>query len=203
MDVNPIHDVSDVNARTERSKRWAECLNRAKDGDLGALDEVVAELNPLLWQVARSQGLPAEDAADVVQTTWLELVRQLRTIRSPGAVVGWLVTTTKREAWHVNARRRQRAWRDIDTVRPVTADAPELVDALLTAERHRTLWRHFAQLSERCRALLRIAAQAERPDYASISEAFDMPHGSIGPTRGRCLAKLRAMLLADPGWSTE
>jgi hypothetical protein len=56
-------------------------------------------------------------------------------------------------------------------------------------------------LSERCRALLRIVAQVERPDYSMVAEAMGMPHGSIGPTRGRCLAKLRESLLADPGWS--
>ncbi|MEK8103881.1 sigma factor [Micromonospora sp. M12] len=62
---------------------------------------MVRELNPLLWHVARAQGLAAEEAADVVQTTWLELVRGLHTIRSPSALTAWLVTTTRRESWRV------------------------------------------------------------------------------------------------------
>ena len=69
----------------ERGQRLAGCLQRARDGDRAALDEVVLELNPLLWHVARAQGLAKEDASDVVQTTWLELVRRLREIRHAGS----------------------------------------------------------------------------------------------------------------------
>ncbi len=62
------------------------------------------------------------------------------------------------------------------------------------------LWHHISQLPERCRALLRVIAFADRPDYADLAKALDMPQGSIGPTRGRCLAKLRLSLANDPSW---
>ena len=65
------------------------------------------------------------------------------------------------------------------------------------------LWTHVQDLSERCRRLLAVIAFADRPDYAAIAEALGMPVGSIGPTRGRCLAKLRAALEADPTWVTS
>jgi len=189
--------------QAQRSARLARCLSRAKAGELNALDGVVAELNPLLWHVARSQGLTDEDSADVVQTTWLELVRQLHTIRSPLALTAWLVSATKREAWRVNRRRRKLAGPGVEAL----ADAPDEVDEpeerIWANERDRALWRQFTRLSARCRALLRVVAQANRPDYGSIAEAMDMPRGSIGPTRGRCLAKLRALLLADPVWGPE
>jgi RNA polymerase sigma factor (sigma-70 family) len=187
--------------RARRTARLAASLTRAKDGDSAALDSVVKELNPLLWHVARSQGLSDEDAADVVQTTWLELVRQLWAIRSPLALTSWLVRATKREAWRVNARRRKSSGVGPEALDDAPADVPAPDHQLLTHERDRTLWRHFARLSQRCRTLLELVAHADRPDYASIIEALGMPHGSIGPTRGRCLAKLRAMLLADPEWS--
>jgi RNA polymerase sigma factor (sigma-70 family) len=177
-------------------------LEQARSGDRGSLRELVRALNPVLWRVARAQGLPAEDAADVVQTAWLELIRRLDEIRNPRAVTAWLVTTTRREAW----QRRSRSRRDADDPAPFLEAAvdpgPAPGDRLLADERDRVLWRHFQHLSERCRDLLRIVAQVERPDYTVIAEAFGMPHGSIGPTRGRCLAKLREMLLADPAWST-
>jgi hypothetical protein len=48
-----------------------------------------------------------------------------------------------------------------------------------------------------------VIAFAERPDYAALSEALGMPVGSIGPTRGRCLAKLRSLLTADPEWGSQ
>ena len=74
---------------------------------------------------------------------------------------------------------------------------PDLVE---TSERHRVLWRHVQSLSDRCRELLRIVAFVDRPDYDVVAEALAMPRGSVGPTRGRCLAKLRAALSADPTW---
>ena len=66
---------------------------------------------------------------------------------------------------------------------------------------NRRLWTHIHALSPRCQALLRVIAYSTRPDYATISAALGMPVGSIGPTRGRCLATLRRSLASDPAWS--
>lgn len=74
-------------------------------------------------------------------------------------------------------------------------------EQILVDERDASLWRNLEQLPLRCRQLLTVVAQVGRPDYGAIAEALGMPHGSIGPTRGRCLAKLRQLLLADPTWS--
>jgi RNA polymerase sigma factor (sigma-70 family) len=200
--MNP-DPVSEVDRRAQRPQRLAEQLARARAGDLGALDQVVVELNPLLWHVARSQGLTTEDAADVVQTTWLELVRQLDAIRSPLALTAWLVSATRREAWRANARRRKHHALGDEVLLDLPDGGPDAVERLSADERHRALWRHFTRLAERCQTLLRVIAMADRPDYAATAEALGLPKGSIGPTRGRCLAKLRAMLVADPAWSAE
>ena len=189
--------------RADRPARLAGCLDRARDGDLGALDQVVRELNPLLWSVARAQGLAAEEAADVVQTCWLELLRRLHDIRSPQALTGWLVTATRREAWQVAARQRRQVPQGIEVGESTVDAGPELDAQLLSDERDQVLRRHFQRLPDRCRELLRIVAHVDRPDYAVVAEALDMPRGSIGPTRGRCLAKLREMLLGDPAWGSS
>jgi RNA polymerase sigma factor (sigma-70 family) len=197
----PVTSDATATPAAARAVRLGGLLSRAREGDRAALHELVAELNPLLWQVARGQGLTAEDAADVVQTAWLEFLRQLHGIRTPEAVTAWLVTTTRREAWH----RRTRSRRDVPdgeaVLRAVPDPSPSAYEKVLTDERDRVLWRHFERLSDRCRALLRVVSQVDRPDYGRIAEAFGMPHGSIGPTRGRCLAKLREMLQDDPAWS--
>ena len=178
-------------------------VERARGGDRESLRELVRALDPVLWRVARSQGLGAEDAADVVQTSWLELLRRLDEIRTPRAVTAWLITTTRREAW----RRKQKARRDVPdggaAVRTAADPGPAPGERLIADERDRVLWTHFERLSERCRDLLRIVAQVDRPDYTVIASSFGMPHGSIGPTRSRCLAKLRAMLLGDPAWGAS
>lgn len=188
-------------ARADRGARLAESVARARSGDTDALDDVVRELNPLLWHVARGQGLGKEEAADVVQTTWLELLRRLHEIRSPQALTAWLVTTTRRQAWHTRSQLRRRSDEDPAALAEVGDGRPDVPELVAAEERQRVLWRHVQRLSERCRTLLRIIAFADRPDYAAVSEALGMPHGSIGPTRGRCLAKLREMLQADPAWT--
>ncbi len=188
-------------AATGRAERVAACLVRARDGERAALGEIVGELNPLLWHVARSEGLTAEESADVVQTSWLELMRRLHEVRSPQALTMWLVTATRREAWRVRELSRRRVPDGTSQLEslPDTGSGPG--DQLLADERDQVLWRHVRRLPERCRKLLRVVAHVSRPDYAEVGQALGMPVGSIGPTRGRCLAKLRELLLADPGWS--
>jgi DNA-directed RNA polymerase specialized sigma24 family protein len=78
--------------------------------------------------------------------------------------------------------------------------APE--ESVLLAERHRDVWRAVRTLPRRCQELLRVVAFVNRPDYDEIAVALGMPRGSIGPTRGRCLAKLRTLLDTEPHRST-
>jgi DNA-directed RNA polymerase specialized sigma24 family protein len=79
-----------------------------------------------------------------------------------------------------------------DTSEDVADELAETVDAaLLTGERDVALWQCFSQLSERCQRLLRVLMAAEPPAYVEVAEALGMPIGSIGPTRMRCLERLR------------
>lgn len=174
-------------------------------GDGSLMPGLVEDLTPLLWHVARSQGLPQSSAEDVVQQTWLRLVESADRIHDPQSVVKWLMTTTRREAW-----RMSRSGRGIDlhadlaevpgTSETLTGHA--VPEAVIEADEQAVLWSHVERLSERCRHLLRVIAFAERPDYATIADALGMPVGSIGPTRGRCLASLRSSLLLDPAYET-
>lgn len=189
-----------VDAAAARATRVAGLFERARDGDRSALDDLVRELNPLLWHVVRAQGLGTEEAADVVQTTWLQLLRRLTEIRSPQALTAWLVTTAKRQAWHTRTQLRSRPTDGTEVMDGLAGAEPAAADLVEAAERRRVLWRHLRQLPDRCRELLRIVAFVDRPDYSAVAEALAMPRGSIGPTRGRCLAKLRELLLADPAW---
>jgi RNA polymerase sigma factor (sigma-70 family) len=187
-------------SRADRTARLAACLNQARAGDRGALDEIVEQLNPLLWHVVRAQGLGLDEAADVVQTTWLELLRRIEEIRAPEALTAWLVTAARREAWRVRDQTRRAGADPTSVLAEVSDPEPSADERLLVDERDRVLWQHFQRLDARCRELLRIVAHVDRPDYATVAEALSMPRGSIGPTRGRCLAKLRELLLDDPLW---
>ncbi|HEX4722556.1 MAG TPA: sigma-70 family RNA polymerase sigma factor [Pseudonocardiaceae bacterium] len=180
-------------SRADQHARLASLLVDAKAGDRGGLDAIVRELTPLLWHVARSEGLDEETAADVVQGTWLNLLGSLANIHTPIALTGWLITVTKREAWRVNgARRTERVDEDVLARLPDPADRPD--EWVVADEQRKQLWRAVAQLSDRCQRLMRVVAFTHRPSYQEVSVALGIARGSIGPTRGRCLARLRALL---------
>ena len=175
----------------------AELFTAARTGDRSAFNELVAALSPLLWHVARTQGLDRQLSQDAVQTTWLWLLRDMHTIRNPQALVGWLITTVKRECWRMRDRHRA----EVPTDDPAVLEHTDLTsgpDELAgQADHRRRLWRAVDRLPSRCRELLRIVAFVPRPDYGLIAAMLGMKHGSVGPTRSRCLAKLRGLLGLD------
>ncbi len=184
--------------------RAAAAFRAFRDGDGAGMPTLVDEVTPLLWAVARQQGLGHQAAEDTVQNTWLKLVEHATSIADPQSVLKWLITTTKRDAWHLSARSRREepaSGEDLAADEP-DERAPSPETTVLAEADHRLVWDHFTRLPERCRTLLRLVAFADRPDYAGVAEALGMPVGSIGPTRGRCLAKLRASLTSDPRWET-
>jgi RNA polymerase sigma factor (sigma-70 family) len=197
--------VPEPTARTpagaERRERLAALLTGAAAGHHEDLHGIVVELTPLLWHVLRSSGLDAATCEDVIQTTWLTLLGQLHAIRTPQALTAWLVTVARREAMRQRTTGTREQPVASETLTAVPDDAPAVDEALLDDERQAVLWRAVEQLPPRCRGLLRIVAQVDRPDYDDVATALGMPRGSIGPTRGRCLAKLRTLLLSSPHWS--
>jgi RNA polymerase sigma factor (sigma-70 family) len=144
--------------------------------------------------------LDAASAEDVLQTVWLTLVRKSDTITEPVALLQWMVVTTKREAWRVAKNQGRFKTDDLESSSAPANNGASIEDAILRDDSDSRLWRHIAALPERCRTLLRVIAFADRPDYAELARALGMPQGSIGPTRGRCLAKLRIALAQDPSW---
>jgi RNA polymerase sigma factor (sigma-70 family) len=168
-------------------------------GEDAALDELVRLLSPMLWQVVRANGLDPTTAEDVVQTTWLTLVRSGEAITEPRAVAGWLCTTARREAWRVAKQStRQRPVED-ETIARRLPDEPAPESQVVLDDDNARLWDCLGKLSERCQKLLRIVAAESRPDYTVIAASLGMPVGSIGPTRGRCLDKLRQELVQAGG----
>jgi RNA polymerase sigma factor (sigma-70 family) len=174
-----------------------------RDGEEAKMAELVRMLTPILWHTARSSRLDTASAEDVVQTVWMTLVRKAESITEPLAVLQWLVVTTKREAWRVSRTQAKVRPEDLEAGGTLERDHAESVeDSVLRTETGNRLWQHIDGLPERCRTLLRVIAFADRPDYAELAKALAMPQGSIGPTRGRCLAKLRIALAQDPSWET-
>jgi RNA polymerase sigma factor (sigma-70 family) len=177
----------------------ASAFERWADGDAVALDELVRLMTPVLWHVVRAYRLAPEVAEDVVQTTWLALVRSRTSVQDPTAVGGWLTTTARREAWKVaKATGRGIPVEEDELARRLPEEGSAESQVVRRDGDHR-LWEAVERLSERCQALLRIVAFEHRPDYTRIAYDLGMPVGSIGPTRGRCLRKLRALVEEENG----
>ena len=174
--------------------RAAHCCTRWLDGDAEALDDLVRLMTPVLWQVARACSLTEESAEDVVQTTWVAFVRSAGRLRDAQSVGGWLTTTARREAWRVSQAGSRTTFVEDDTLERVVPRERSAEDAVVTRDESDQLWSAVGALDERCQMLLRVVAFADRPDYAGIARDLGMPMGSIGPTRMRCLGKLKALL---------
>ena len=180
--------------------RAGTLFEQFRAGDEAKIGELVSLLTPILWHTVRAQNVDQTSAEDVLQTTWLALVRGADSVADPKAVLQWLIVTAKREAWRVVKIDRRAEPQEFEDDRLVTTAEASPESEVVRDSGTVTLWRHIAELPERCRELLRVIAFADRPDYSTIAQSLGMPVGSIGPTRGRCLAKLRAQLDADPQW---
>jgi RNA polymerase sigma factor (sigma-70 family) len=166
-------------------------VERARNGDQAAWDALVERYAPLVWAVCRRYGLAGADADDVGASVWLRLVERLETIREPAALPGWIATTTQRECLYLlRAKNRQQPVDDAERI--VSDTEPSVDEFLLAQERHIALRAAFAELSQRCRELLSMLFADPPAPYAQISAALGMAVGAIGPSRQRCIDKLRA-----------
>ncbi|MEO5831993.1 MAG: sigma-70 family RNA polymerase sigma factor [Nakamurella sp.] len=179
-------------------------VEAARAGDQGAWNALVDRYNRLVWSVARSFRLPTADAADAVQMTWLRLVENLDRITEPERLASWLGTTVRRECLQ-HLRRSGRARTDgagTDILDNVPDDAPPIETALLDDERDQALWQAMGMLGDKCQQLLRVLMASPPPPYSAVAAALEMPMGSIGPARQRCLAQLKKIITSEPGSAT-
>ena len=173
----------------------------AGKGDRLAWTELVRRYAGLVWHIALSYRLAADDAADVSQAVWLRAVEHLRDVRSPEHFGGWLATVARRESLHVLRARGREVPSELaallaDVADPATAAADEPV---LARELRELVHSAFTTLPPACQRLLRLLLRDPPVPYAEISTSTGLPVGSIGPTRQRCLQRLRAILAPAAG----
>jgi RNA polymerase sigma factor (sigma-70 family) len=176
-----------------------ELVPAAAAGDATAWNVIVDQYNGLLWSIARGYRLPSADAADAIQTTWLRLVENLARITDPARLPAWLATTLRRECLAALRRSGREQPTDDDTAWDVPDDAEPLDAQLLADERDAAIWRAVGRLPSRCQRLLRILMASPPPSYTAVAAALGLPVGSIGPTRQRCLDRLRGDLVTSGG----
>lgn len=172
----------------------AELVRRARCRDRDAWERLVDRYARLVWSVTRDYRVSESDASDVAQTTWLRLLEHMDNI-DPAKVGAWLTTTARRECLRVIAlRTRTLLAYDEDGLAEVPGEEPTAYDLLLTDERAKDVRQAFRRLPDRWQQLLRLSMSSPPVPYAEISRILDLPIGSIGPMRGRCLARLRTLM---------
>jgi RNA polymerase sigma factor (sigma-70 family) len=180
--MNVEHDPPVVNL--------ADTLHAASEGDQQAWHAIVDRFERLVWSTVRAHRLSRADAADVSQTVWLRLVENLDRIRDPDRLGAWLVTTARRECLRlIRLRSREHATDSSDAFDELREDS--VAQQVITRERDRVLLRALGAIDERCQMLLRLLSIPDGPSYEELGAALGMPIGAIGPTRARCLEKLR------------
>lgn len=169
-----------------------ELLNLAATGDRGAWDALVDRFGQMVWSVARGFRLDDAMAKDVSQTVWLKLIENIDRIKDPERLPGWLATTARREALRVAKARDKAVVTDFEY--DLEDRSPSLDEMLIDEEENREVVRAFSTLDDMCRQLLRLMMIEPALSYEEISDATGRPIGSLGPTRARCLDKLKGAI---------
>jgi RNA polymerase sigma factor (sigma-70 family) len=169
-----------------------------RGGDPNAWAALVDRYQRLIYAIARRAGLDEDQSADVFQRVFAILVEHLDRVENPALVGAWLATTARHEAWRFS--RRERAARMSGGDSPSQAsdlvdDGSSLDEILMRLEEQHKVRTAVAALDERCRTLLILLFyRSDPPSYAEIATTLGASEGSIGPTRARCLQKLRHLL---------
>lgn len=174
----------------------ASLVGRAKENDQHAWEELVDRLGNVVWAVTRSFSLKQEDAVDVGQTVWLRLAERIGDLREPERVDAWLMTTARFECMRLSRSTARTRPLDPTTEFPriagSTAESPETV--VLQEERDTEVWRAVHALDEPCRTLVKLCLVDPPLSYEELGGLLDVPSGTIGPRRRRCLRRLETEL---------
>lgn len=181
----------------EQTLSHGELLRLAASGESGAWDALVERFGQMVWSIARGFRLDDATAKDVSQTVWLKLIENIDSIKDPDRLPGWLATTCRREALKVAKARERTIPTDFEY--DVADVAPSLDEMLVDDEENRQVVRAYTTLDEFCRQLLRLMTIDPPLSYDVISEVTGRPVGSLGPTRARCLEKLKAAMTRITG----
>jgi RNA polymerase sigma factor (sigma-70 family) len=177
----------------------AALVRRCLDGDGAAWTLLVHRYERLVHAILRRAGLAEQDRADAFQTVFMKLLQHLSRISEPDRLQAWIVTTSKREV----LTRRRRPERTVSLDMPADAEpgsahdvdhaeeAPGPEETLAQWQRVMQVRLALERLGDPCRRLLTLLFESEVVDYQEVAGLLGMPVGSIGPTRARCLAKLR------------
>lgn len=173
----------------DRDLIWA-----CRAGEAHAWERLLDKYERLVFSIPLNYGLTPEDAADVTQITFTILLQSLATLSEEVRLAPWLSIVARRHTWRLLARHRREAINPSEDIAGNEAFGGA-VDHTKHLELIDWLNRGLNLLEERCRKLLlALYFDSEQPSYAQVAERLNMPVGSVGPTRARCLEQMKRHL---------
>lgn len=171
-------------------------LEACRRGNQDAWETLMHRYDRLLYYIARRYGATHEDAFDIVQTTFTYLLESVDAFDESSNIKGWLKTVAQRQTWRLMNRRNRE---DVSAVEDVSetgiVQAGSISLDFETNEQAQVVRRAMLALNEACYVLLYdLYFAPDKPSYEQISSQIGIPKGSIGPTRARCLQKLKQIL---------
>src|SRR3990172_1696788 len=193
MDVPPrAARLSSAKADSPATDR--DLILACRSGDKIAWERLLDKYERLVYSIPLNYGLTSEDAADISQITFTILIQSLDRLRDDTRLATWLATVARRHTWRLLARSRREA---VDP-REDLNEREWIRDSVNPLERWELLnWvtEGLNLLDDRCRKLLiALYFDADRQSYAEVAAYLNMPLGSVGPTRARCLERLKQHL---------
>lgn len=170
-------------------------LVACRAGDQQAWARLLDKYERLVYSIPLNYGLAPEDAADIAQLAFTYLLQSLATLPEDSNVGGWLATVARRHTWRLlNRRKRQAPVTELDH-ESTSELIPDRKNAIERWEIIEWLNAGLNQIGDRCRELLvALYFETAEPSYAEIAQRLGMAEGSVGPTRARCLQRLKEML---------
>ena len=167
----------------------ALCLS----GDARAWETLILRYRRLIFSIPVKFSFSTADASDVFQAVCLKLIEHLHELKDETKVSAWLITTTTRQCIHVRAQRMRESSSDEDFEEPA-ASGVNVEDIQIQTQEQQNIREAVEKLPDRCRRLLELLYfETTSPSYEEIGKMMSMPVASIGPTRARCLEKLRTV----------
>lgn len=181
-------------AASYKSLADSELVGLCLGGDALAWEFLILRYKRLIYSIAVKFRFPPSDCADVFQAVCLKLIEHLQDLKDESKVSAWLITTTTRQCLHIRSQRMRESSPQEDFVEPA-APGETVEEIQVEAQARQNVREAVDHLPERCRQLVGLLYfQAKTPTYEEISQALNIPVPSIGPTRARCLEKLRTVL---------
>lgn len=173
----------------------AELVAACLEGSAAAWDALVEKYANLVYSAPRRYRMSEEDAADIFQSVFVDLIQELPRLRNPDALPGWLARVAIHKCYQRKKRAGREETRETGEMERLVSAEPAIAE-IEALEREQQVREAVARLPERCRELILMLFFEDPPQpYAEVARRLGLAEGSIGLTRARCLKKLEAHLI--------